>query len=120
MRWGGVLGTLAGVALAAWLLASFGLGEVTDLLARAGWGIVAVVLFHWVQILFSAMAWRAIAEPLQPQPLLSEFVALRWIRESVNSLLPVAHIGGAFVAARILHRRGFRLARPLSPGPSGM
>ena len=109
MRWGAALGTLAGVALAAWLLASYGVREVVDLLARAGWGIVAVVLFHWTQILFSAFAWRAIARPLPPQPSLGEFVMLRWIREGVNALLPVAHLGGGVVAARLLHRRGFRL-----------
>ncbi len=109
MRWGAALGTLAGVALAAWLLASYGVREVVDLLARAGWGIVAVVLFHWTQILFSALAWRAIARPLPPQPSLGEFVTLRWIREGVNALLPVAHLGGGVVAARLLHRRGFRL-----------
>jgi len=109
MRWGAALGTLAGVALAAWLLASYGVREVVDLLARAGWGIVAVVLFHWTQILFSAFAWRAIAQPLPPQPSLGEFVTLRWIREGVNALLPVAHLGGGVVAARLLHRRGFRL-----------
>ena len=109
MRWGAALGTLAGVALAAWLLASYGMREVADLLARAGWGIVAVVLFHWTQILFSAFAWRAIARPLPPQPSLGEFVMLRWIREGVNALLPVAHLGGGVVAARLLHRRGFRL-----------
>ena len=109
MRWGAALGTLAGVALAAWLLASYGVREVADLLARAGWGIVAVVLFHWTQIFFSALAWRTIARPLPPQPSLGEFVTLRWIREGVNALLPVAHLGGGVVAARLLHRRGFRL-----------
>jgi len=36
-------------------------------------------------------------------------MALRWIREGVNALLPVAHLGGGIVAARLLHRRGFRL-----------
>ncbi len=110
MRWGAALGTAVGVALAAWLLAAYGLREVADLLASAGWGIVAVVLFHWLQIVFSALAWRAVAEPLQPQPSLGAFVTLRWIREGVNALLPVAHIGGGVVGARLLHRRGFRLA----------
>jgi len=114
MRWGAAFGMLAGVALAAWLLASFGVREVAHLLGQAGWGIVAVVLFHWVQVLFSAFAWRAIVRPLQPQPSLGEFVALRWIREGVNNLLPVAQIGGGVVAARLLHRRGFRLASAIA------
>ena len=110
MRWGAAFGILVGVALAAWLLASYGVRNVADLLANAGWGIVAVVMFHWTQILFSAFAWRAIVQPLQPQPAIGEFVTLRWIREGVNALLPVAHLGGGVVAARLLHRRGFGLA----------
>ncbi len=114
MRWGAALGTVVGVALAAWLLANYGVREIADLLRRAGWGIVAVVLFHWTQILFSALAWRTIAQPLQPQPAIGEFVTLRWIREGVNALLPVAHVGGGIVAARLLHRRGFRLSHTVA------
>ncbi len=40
---------------------------------------------------------------------------LRWIREGVNNLLPVAQIGGEFVAARLLQRRGV----PLAPAIAG-
>ncbi len=109
MKWGAIIGTLLGLGLAAWLLASYGVAEVFGLLRRAGWGVAAVVLFHLVQILFSALAWRAIAGPTRPQPSLGEYVALRWIREGVNNLLPVAQIGGEVVAARLLRRRGVPL-----------
>ena len=110
LRWGVVVATLVGLGLGAWLLASAGLAEIGALLARAGWGIPAVVLFHLVQLLFSALAWRAISGPLDPQPGLAAFIGLRWIREGVNNLLPVAQIGGEVVAARLLRRRGVNLA----------
>ena len=110
MRWGAALGALVGIALAGWLLASYGLQEVINLLLQAGWGIIAVILLHSLQILFSALAWRAIAWPSHPRPSLGEFMLLRWIKEGVNNLLPVVQIGGGVVAARLLHRRGFRLA----------
>jgi len=109
MKWGAAIGTLVGLALAAWLLASYGLGTVLGLLRQAGWGILLVVLFHFVQVLFSALAWRAVAGPMRPQPTLGEYVSLRWIREGVNNLLPVAQIGGEVVAARLLRRRGVPL-----------
>ncbi len=109
MKWGAAIGTLVGIALAAWLLASYGLGTVLGLLRQAGWGILPVVLFHFVQILFSALAWRAVAGPMRPQPGLREYVALRWIREGVNNLLPVAQVGGGVVAVRLLRRRGVPL-----------
>lgn len=115
VKLGALLGGIAGVALAAWLLRSYGTERILDLLGRAGWlGIAAVVAFHLVQIVFSAAAWRAIAGPAAPRPGLRDFVALRWIREGVNNLLPVAQIGGEFVAARLLQRRGVPLASAVS------
>ena len=110
MRWGVAFGGLGGLALAAWLLASYGVADIFGLLRRAGWGILAVALFHIVQILFSALAWRTVAGPARPQPGLGEYMALRWMREGVNNLLPVAQIGGEIVAVRLLRRRGVPLA----------
>lgn len=115
VKLGAALGGIAGVALAAWLLQSYGIGQILDLLGRAGWlGMAAVVAFHLVQVVFSAAAWRAIAGPTVPQPSLRDFVALRWIREGVNNLLPVAQIGGEFVAARLLQRRGVPLSSAIA------
>lgn len=115
LKWGMALGLLAGLALAAALLAGSDLGEIAALLRRAGWGLAAVILFHAVQMVFSALAWRAIAGPMRPQPRFGEYLLLRWIREGVNNLLPVAQIGGEFVAARLLQRR----AVPLAPAIAG-
>ncbi len=109
------LGGIAGVALAAWLLQSYGVERILGLLGQAGWlGIAAVAAFHLVQLVFSAAAWQVIAGPTVPQPGLSDFVALRWIREGVNNLLPVAQIGGEVVASRLLQRRGVPLASAIS------
>ncbi len=41
-------------------------------------------------------------------------MALRWIREGVNNLLPVAQIGGEVVAARLLRRWGVNLAQAVA------
>jgi putative membrane protein len=86
-------------------------------LAHAGWfGILAVIVFHLPQMLFSALGWQAIAgpegpRPDGPRPRLRTYLLLRWIREAVNNLLPLAQIGGEFVVARLLQKRGVRLAR---------
>ena len=116
MRLSVLFAGLAGLGLAAWLLASYGLGRILDLLGNAGWGgISAVIAFHFVQIAFSAGAWREIAGPMTRRPSLAGYCTLRWIREAVNNLLPVAQIGGEFVAARLLQRR----AVPLAPAIAG-
>ncbi len=99
-----------GAGLAVWLLARFGLGHVLGLLHQAGWGIVLVMAFHLIQVWFSALAWSAIAGRSPGKPRLVDFVLLRWVREGVNNLLPVAQIGGEFVSARLLRRRGMSLA----------
>ena len=114
MKWGAALGTAAGLGLAAWLLSEYGVGRVFTLLAEAGWGLAAIVLFHLVQIGASAAAWRAVSGPTPHRPGLAGFMVLRWIREGVNNLLPVAQIGGEFVAARLLRRRGVPLVQAVA------
>ena len=115
MKLGAIIGGLVGVALAAWLLQSYGVERILDLLGHAGWfGIGVVIAFHVVQILFSSAAWRVIAGPTVPRPSLRAFMVLRWIREGVNNLLPVAQIGGEFVASRLLRQRGIPLASAIA------
>lgn len=100
---------MVGVALAAWLLSSYGVMQILEVLARIGWaGMLVVVLFHLPQMLCSALGWQAIAGPSDLRP--RTWLLLRWIREGVNNLLPLAQIGGEFVVARLLRRRGMPLA----------
>lgn len=120
MRIGVALGGLAGLGLAAWLLASYGVDEILALLARAGGGMALMAASHIVQIAFSAAAWRAVAGVTAPQPDLAEYMALRWIREGVNNLLPVAQVGGEVVAARLLRRRGVPLASAIAGSVGGL
>jgi putative membrane protein len=108
---GALLGGLVGLGLTGWLLASYGLVRVLEVLGRAGvFGFVAIVAFHLPQMLFSALGWAAIA---RPGPDLRTYVRLRWVREAVNNLLPLAQIGGEFVVARLLQRQGVRLAQAI-------
>jgi putative membrane protein len=111
MKIGGLIGIIVGLGLSAWLLQSYGVGRILDLLGHAGWfGILAVIAFHFAQILFSGMAWASIASGTDRRPSLWIYCVLRWIREGVNNLLPVAQIGGEFVVSRLLQRRGMKLA----------
>jgi putative membrane protein len=102
MKLGAIIGVLVGLGLSAWLLESYGVSRILDLLGDAGWvGILTVIAFHWIQLLFSALAWRSIAGPTVPQPSVWIYVVMRWIREGVNNLLPVAQIGGEFVVMNL-------------------
>ena len=109
MRWGAAAATLAGLALAGWLVAHHGLPGILGLLHQAGWGLALVVAFHLLQLLASSEAWRAATGRQHPRPGVLAFLLLRWVREGINTMLPVAQIGGEVVGARLLHRRGVPL-----------
>src|SRR5262245_40402210 len=100
-----------GFALALALGGYFGFAEIAGGIQGAGWGVLAVTAFHAVQMIFSALAWQVLLPPTLAPGLIA-FTILRWIREGVNNLLPVAQIGGEVVAARLLRRYGV----PLAPG----
>jgi len=111
MKWSALIGGAFGLGLAAWLLASYGIQQIFDLLRAAGWfGFLAVIASHIVQILFSAAGWRTITGPTEPRPGIGRYFLLRGIREAVNNLLPVAQIGGQVVTARLLQQLGVKLA----------
>jgi putative membrane protein len=98
-----------GFALALALAGYFGFAEIASGIQGAGWGVLAVIAFHPVQMIFSALGWQVLL-PGPPSSGLIVFTGLRWIREGVNNLLPVAQIGGEVVGARLLRRHGVSLA----------
>lgn len=115
LRLGVWIAGLAGVGLAAWMLKSYGAVRIAEVLLRAGYlGTLAVAVLHLPQMLLSSLGWRAIAGREGAQPGLRGYTLLRWIREAVNNLLPLAQIGGEFVTARLLQRRGIPLASAIS------
>ena len=109
LRIGMIASIILGLGALGALLAYYDIGSVGRTVWNAGWGLAYVTLFHLVQTWFSAAAWRSVMPYHDRQPVL-RFVWLRWIREGVNALLPVAQIGGEVVGARLLAHRGVRLA----------
>lgn len=116
MRIVSVVGLLLGLGLASWLIAEIGPGRIAHVLAAASWaGLAAVLLFHLLQMLTSALGWRSLAATDAPRgPGALGYLALRWVREGVNNLLPVAQVGGEVIAARLLARRGVPLAEAIA------
>ena len=70
-----------------------------------GWWLIPITLFHLVPLYFDAVSWRQLF-PAANRPSQSSFFWMRWIRESVSTLLPVAGVGGDVVGARLAHQRG--------------
>ncbi|MDP6516903.1 MAG: lysylphosphatidylglycerol synthase domain-containing protein [Alphaproteobacteria bacterium] len=92
---------LAGLALAIGLIAWRGVDQVVAALIAAGWGLALVVLWEIVPLAVDSIGWRVLIARAE-RPGFAAMVRARWIRQSVNQLLPVAQIGGELVGARIL------------------
>jgi len=100
--------TLIGLVVTVYLVLSNGGAEIQTAILSAGWGILLVVAMHLPQSLFSSLGWRSVSASDRNPSRLS-FFGIRLIREAVNSLLPVAQVGGEFVGARLLALRGVPL-----------
>jgi putative membrane protein len=70
-----------------------------------GWGLAAITLFHFVPMMLANLSWRELL-PRESRPGALALLWIRWIRESINTLLPVAQLGGDLVCARLVYLRG--------------
>jgi putative membrane protein len=95
---------VVGLALAVTILLRNDLGGIARTLLGVGWWILLIAVLHLPQTLFAVLGWRALFE--RPGPGLWRLYGIRWVRDSVNTLLPVAKVGGDLVRIRLLSRRG--------------
>jgi len=101
-----------GAALFTLLLIRQGAPHVIAAFASAGWWIAAVAIYHLaVPVLLDAIAWWALF-PKAERPSLWQLSWMRWIGESVSTLVPSATVGGDVVRARLaaLHRASISTA----------
>lgn len=99
---------------ASWLSFFLGLGLITLLttwqgmtviaaqLTASGAGILWIAVFILPDLLLSSASWRFLFMPGGHQPAYRNLVAAMWIGTSVNTMLPVASVGGEWVKARLL------------------
>src|SRR5204862_1075119 len=100
----------AGAALFTGLLVREGASQVATAFTSAGLGIIGVVAFHLlVPVFFDAVAWWVLFPKADRLPLRKLFW-MRWIGESVSTLVPSAAVGGDIVRARLAAINGAPLA----------
>ena len=95
------------LVLAAWVASVTwsGFGSALEHADRALWTVPVLVPLHLVQLLLSGVAWRTLFAS-RVRPGLGTFFRLRLVREGIDSLLPVAQIGGEVIGARLLTTEG--------------
>ena len=100
---------LAGAALFTFLLVRQGAPQVGAAFASAGWAIAGVAIYHFaVPVFLDAIAWWALF-PKPERLSLWQLFWMRWIGESVSTLVPSAAVGGDVVRARLAAIRGARI-----------
>ena len=104
---------LAGAALFTGLLIHQGVGQVLDAFATGEWAIMGIVVYHLIPIFLDALAWWVLFPNPDRPPMLRLFW-MRWIGESVSTLVPSAAVGGDIVRARLAAIRGVPL--PIAAG----
>lgn len=98
-----ILAVVAGLALFGYLLAHFGVAEVFAGVAAAGWGVLWVTLYRFVTMAAHGAGWRALF-PAGAAPTFVQWFRARWAGEAINSLLPVAQVGGEVARAQMVAR----------------
>ena len=91
-----------GLVLAVAIIAYEGFGAVTHALAAVGFGLIVVIVLRGVQVASAGLGWWMIFPPDGRSPPLHVCLWVRFIREAVNNLLPVAQVGGEIVGARLM------------------
>jgi putative membrane protein len=100
----GLVGIVVGGAATIGLVAWFGIGAIGHEVLKAGWVLPFTTALMFVQLYVSAVAWHISVGEARPR--VSRYFRVRWIREAVNTLLPVAQLGGTILGAHLLVRRG--------------
>lgn len=94
------LAALVGLVLAVALVAWQGFALVGGAFASVGWGLGLIVLLRVAQVVGAGLSWWALI-PDFPRFRLWSAIKLRFIREAINTLLPVAQVGGDIIGARL-------------------
>jgi putative membrane protein len=95
------LAAMLGLALLTGLTAYYGFASVGQALASAGWGAALVVLARALAVTGAGIAWSLLI-PGAVVHRLGLFVGVRFIREAINCLFPVAQVGGDLIGARLV------------------
>jgi putative membrane protein len=100
---------LAGAALFTLLLIREGAGKVLNAFVTPEWVIAGIAAYHFIPIFLDTVAWWMLF-PIAGRPPLLRLFWMRWIGESISTLVPSAAVGGDIVRARLAAIHGVPLA----------
>lgn len=95
------IGLVVGLLVLAGLIVAEGIGDVVNLLVATGWPLLLVPAIWFPTVLMNARCWQLLFAKSEAPSFFQAFYA-QWMGRAVNTLLPVASIGGEVVKARVL------------------
>ncbi len=101
------LGLLLGLIILALLLSWFGLGEILNLLFTSGWKLLLLPVVWSPALIVASYSWQFLFDANRV-PSFSNLLAANWMGRAINTLLPVATIGGEIAKARLMTLWGCR------------
>jgi putative membrane protein len=101
----GTLALLAGIAISSALIAYHNVSTIAQTVWHIGWGLGIILAIQFTSYALNGFAWRMLFRSGEAR-LTRTLLVLRWIRESINYLLPSALLGGDVVAVRQLTVKG--------------
>jgi putative membrane protein len=95
------IGLLAGLSALAWLIIWQGMDEIFTLLRDSGPALLLLPVVWFPSLVAAVISWRLLFPIGRIPPFKELFLAL-WMGRAINTLLPVASIGGEIAKARLL------------------
>jgi putative membrane protein len=90
-----------GLVLAVAIIGYQGFGAVAQAFTAVGFGLGLVVMIRAAELAGAGLGWWIVFPPAAQCPLYA-CVWVRFIREAINALLPVAQIGGEIAGVRVM------------------
>jgi len=100
-----ISGLLIGLLILAGLIVWQGVGEVISLLLEGGWLLLTLPLIWLPGFIIQVHGWKYLFPTDRVPPFRELFLGM-WLGRAINTLLPVATIGGDVARARLLHLWG--------------
>jgi len=91
---------IAGAGLLAFIIYRSNPHEILKTIVGARWRLCVVVAYHLLPLFLDAVAWHALFAD-RPRPRLRQLYWMRWLGESVSTMLPAMQVGGDLVRARL-------------------
>ncbi|MSO93833.1 MAG: hypothetical protein EXQ86_10595 [Rhodospirillales bacterium] len=101
MKIASYIGLIVGLAVLTALIAWQGIREVGGILVDSGWPILFVPMIWLPTVFLAARAWQLTFRP-DHAPRYGHVFYAQWMGRAVNTLLPVATIGGEVVKTRMV------------------